>query len=166
MPRGRKPKADTKKVVTRKKKIEDVYEKWPISSYHIHHKEWIDQYTVYLWIYRVPVFIYVWDIGKEETTKFFNKEREKYGLKWEFDYNCAWKTLSESWFGHLIWIREHNITTLVHELLHVVQNRIRYCWMETDDELQAYSLQWLIEQVMSMDKEHKFKFYEPLPLDD
>ena len=173
MPRGRKPKADTKKVVTRKelvkankKKNEDAYFKWPTSSYHISHKEWIDQYVVYLWTFRVPIFVYVWDLGEEWTKQFFDKEREKYGLKWEFEYNCSGKTLSESWFGHLIWLKEFNLSTLIHELLHVVQNRIRYCRMEMDDELQAYFLQWLMEQILTMDKEHKFKFYEPLPLDD
>ena len=163
MPRGRKSKADTKKVVTKK---DDEYMQWPMTSYRIRHKEWIDQYVTYLWTFRVPVFIYIWDLGEEKTKEFFNKEREKYGLKWEFEYNCAGKTLSENWFGHLIWIKEYNLTTLVHELLHVTQNRIRYCGMEMDDELQAYFLQWLIEQIMTMDKEHNFKFYEPLPLDD
>ena len=163
MPRGRKKKVNTKKVVTEK---DDEYMQWPMTSYRIRHKEWIDQYVTYLWTFRVPVFIYIWDLGEEKTKEFFNKEREKYGLKWEFEYNCAGKTLSESWFGHLIWIKEYNLTTLVHELLHVTQNRIRYCGMEMDDELQAYFLQWLMEQIMTMDKEHNFKFYEPLPLDD
>lgn len=162
MPRGRK-KADTKKVV---KKNEDKYSQWPISSYHIYHKEWIDQYVVYEWIFRVPVFIYVWDLGEKETVEFFNKERAKYGLKEEFDYNCAGKTLSESWFGHLIWLKNYNIMTLVHEICHVTQNRIKFCGMEMDDEMQAYFLQWLLEQILTMDKEHKFKFYEPLPLDN
>ena len=171
MPRGRK-KNDTKKVVKNKRVIvetirkDDEYMQWPMTSYRIRHKEWIDQYVTYLWTFRVPVFIYIWDLGEEKTKEFFNKEREKYGLKWEFEYNCAGKTLSESWFGHLIWIKEYNLTTLVHELLHVTQNRIRYCGMEMDDELQAYFLQWLMEQIMTMDKEHNFKFYEPLPLDD
>lgn len=163
MPRGRKPKADAKKVVTKK---EDKYMKWPMSSYHIQHKEWIDQYVTYLWTFRVPIFIYVWDLWEEETKKFFDKEWEKYGLKWTFEYNCAGKTLSEPGFGHLIWMKEHNITTLVHELCHISQNRIRYCGMQMDDELQAYFLQGLVDQILSLDKEHKFKFYEPLPLDD
>ena len=163
MPRWRKPKADAKKVVTKK---EDAYFKWPISSYHIVHKEWIEQFVVYSRLFRVPIFIYIWDIGEKETKEFFEKEREKYGLKEEFKYNCWWKTLSEPWFGHLIWIKDFSITTLVHELCHVTQNRIRFCGMELDDEWQAYFLQSLIDEILVMDKEHKFKFYEPLPLDD
>lgn len=174
MPRGRKKKVDTKQVVTKKdlakanKKIkDDEYMQWPMTSYRIRHKEWIDQYVTYLWTFRVPVFIYVWDLGEEKTREFFDEEWKKYWFKkWEFEYNCAGKTLSESWFGHLIWLKNYNITTLVHELLHVVQNRIRYCGIEMDDELQAYFLQWLMEQIITMDKEHNFKFYEPLPLDD
>ena len=163
MPRGRKPKNDTKKVV---KKVEDKYIQWPISSYHIIHKEWIEQFVVYLRDFRVPVFLYVWDIGKEETEKFFEKEWEKYWLKWEFLYECAWKTLSEPTFWHIIWLKDFNLATLIHEMCHVTQNRIRFCGIEMDDELQAYFLQWLIEQLLVLDKEHKFKFYEPLPLDN
>lgn len=171
MPRGRK-KADTKKRVVKKvnsKKVEikdDIYEPLTTTGYHIIHKEWIEQFTVYLWMFRVPIFIYVWDIWEEATKEFFKKEWEKYWVKEEFEYKVWWKTLSESSFGHLIWLKKFDISTLVHELCHVTQNRMRFCWMEIDDETQAYFLQGLLDQILIMDKKHNFKFYRPLPLDD
>lgn len=161
MPRGRKKKVDTTKVVKN-----DIYEEMVTTGYHIKHKEWIEQFTVYLWMFRVPIFIYVWDIWEEETTKFFEEEWKKYWAEWKFEYNVWWNTLSGTWFWHLIWLRNFNITTLVHELCHVTQTRMKFCWMEHDDETQAYFLQGLMDQILSMDKEHKFAFYEPLPLDN
>lgn len=160
MPRWRN-KSDTWKVVKN-----DVITKMPVSWYHIEHKEWIDQFVVYLWMFRVPVFIYVWDIWEEKTKEFFKKERERYWAEWEFEYNVWWNTISQSWFGHLIWLKNYNITTLVHELCHITQTRLEYCWMKHDDEVQAYFLQWLLDMILSMDKDRKFKFIEPLPLDD
>lgn len=119
-------------------------------------EEGIDKFLVKSDIFRVPVYLYVWDIWEEKTIEYMNKELESMWVpKEKFDYNVWGHSISRIHW-HIVWLAEYDLWILMHEMIHVSQLRLRFCWVD-DDETQAYFAQQLVEDFLEQDKQKRFK---------
>lgn len=119
-------------------------------------EEWIDKFLVKSDIFRIPVYLYVWDIWEEKTIEYMNKELESIWVpKDKFEYNVWWHSISRIHW-HIVWLAEYDLWILMHEMIHVSQLRLRFCWVD-DDETQAYFAQQLVEDFLEQDKQKRFK---------
>lgn len=91
-------------------------------------------------VFRFEVDLYVW------------KYPEKYKKLTEW---WEWVTAWCNWY-YVVILRHNDMSTLVHELNHVVQLRLEECWVK-DKETHSYLLQCLVNKVL--DKEPNYFKY-------
>lgn len=89
-------------------------------------------YYFRVWTFRRTLELRIW-WGKEECEKVWMD----YNLIWGFYYfdeenNC-----------NIIWMRDYDLTVLVHELIHCVEGICEQCWLEMKWEPIAYIYQEL-----------------------
>lgn len=126
-------------------------------------EEWFNLYSVYNDTFRSQVSIYVWDIWEEWTLKFFKEEFPQWASD-VFDYNSNWNHLYNSNYWSIIWLRQYDISVLVHELIHARQKMFDDRWID-DHETEAYYVEMLLSSVLSIDEEsgdNLFKYRKQL----
>ena len=125
--------------------------------------EWFNLYSVYNDTFRSSVSIYVWDIWEEWTLKFFKDELPQWASD-VFDYNSNWNHLYNKNYWSIIWLRQYDISVLVHELIHAKQKMFDDRWID-DYETEAYYVEMLLASVLSIDAEsgdNLFKYRQQL----
>ena len=105
-------------------------------------------YYFKVWTFRRTLELRIW-WGKEECEKVWMD----YNLTWGFYYfdeenNC-----------NIIWLRDYNLNTLVHELIHCVENMCEQVGIEMKWEPIAFIYEELFTKIMIQCK-NKFKLDE------
>ena len=101
------------------------------------YKSWEQEiYYIKVWTFRRTLELRIW-WGKEECEKVWMD----YNLTWGFYYfdeenNC-----------NLIWLRDYNLNTLIHELIHCVENMCEQVGLEMKWEPIAYMYEELFTQI-------------------
>ena len=93
-------------------------------------------YYFRVWTFRRTLELRIW-WGKEDCEKVWMD----YNLTWWFYYfdeenNC-----------NIIWLRDYNLNTLIHELIHCLENMCEQVWLEMKWEPIAYIYEELFTQI-------------------
>ena len=126
-----------------------------------HYDEWINMYAIFNDTFRSSVIVYVWDLWEEKSYEFFKRELKKYWAEDEYNYQWNWLHIYNNKIWSIIFLKNPDLSTLVHELVHSKQSMFLDRWIDWD-ETEAYYMQMLIWSILSLDVEscdNIFKYY-------
>lgn len=102
----------------------------------------MDKYEFKVWTFRRLLNLWVWWTKEEFDKKLWKR------FKYDYD-TTSWLTIYDGKYNdNIIWLKEYNINTLVHELVHCTQFMCEQCWIPMEWEPPAFIFEELFCKII------------------